>query len=598
MLNDNQAALVVNGEDVSFIDYQRVHNVVSESMSQQFGGVLPKGMGDIVTNQAINQLIRDTLIRQGASAMGIIVNDNEIRTAIETMPQFQQDGVFSLSLYRKLLASNNLTPGQFEKQMKKDRLLQLTIEKVGDFAAPVGDFEIEDVYSQINEKVAVNYVVFSPEEYERIVIVDDAELSSWYDTEKERYKTAPHYNFRYITFLHEDIGAKIDIDEATLRNYYERHKNSFALPEQRGAAHILIKTSDSDSDEQLAEKRSRAENILQKVRQGGQDFAVLAQEYSEGPSAEAGGDLGTFTRGQMVPSFDETVFSMAEGEISDLVKTQFGFHIVYLNKIIPASEKSFLDAKEEISAALREKEAESMAFQMANSTYEGIIVSGSLESFAQENPDADFKLSGFVTRETAPAEIADDEAFLQQSFALDDKELSSLVKGDSGYAIFYVEEVKDPEIPNLANIVQQVEKDYRQFQAKILAKSAAEAFLAEVEKSEMDFGDAAQKMGLSVEGSGWLRHNTSMNSSTFPAGLVESSFQLSKTTPLAQEVGEANGNYYVYQFVDRKIPVMEKESPERSFYQANLQSMKQQQVFDSWLQSLWIEAKVRRHENL
>lgn len=598
LLSDHQAALVVNGQDISFTDFQQAHNAASERMNKQFGGTMPKAMGEIVKNQVINELIRDVLIRQGASEMGIIVSDEEVRRLIETMPQFQKDGVFSLSLYKELLTANHLTPTQFEQRIEKERITQLTIKKVGDFATLAGDFEIEDIYSQINEKVAVEYAVFSSTDFTDKVVIDEKELTSWFEAEKERYKTEPQRNFRYITFLYDDIGKKLGIDQSKAEEYYRNHLDSFVVPEQRSAAHILIRTGEEESDKGLEEKRSKAEEIRQLALQDGQDFAELAKKYSEGPSADEGGDLGFFTRGQMVPAFDTAVFTMEEGAISDVIKTEFGYHIIHLDKIIPAQTKPFPEVQDQIVSTLRKKEAASVAFQLANSTYEGIITSGSLDTFAAEYPDANFQTSGLVTKSTAPADIAADSQFLQRSFALGDKELSSLIKGDSGYAIFYVEEGREPETPELATIRQQVEKDYRKSRAKELAQDAATRFLSQVKENGTDFADTARQAGIPLENSGLLGHNAAENKTSFPSSLLDSCFQLTKAAPIVEEPGIDGGSYYVSHLTEREIPRMPEDSPERPFYQANLQNIKQQQIFSAWLQHLWTGAKVRKHESL
>ncbi len=598
MLDSNQAALVVNGQEVSFTDFQQTYNNAIDRVSQQFGGKLPKGMSDIVKNQVISQLTRDALIRQGAAKLGIVVSDEEVRKQIESMPQFQQDGKFSLPLYKKLLTNSRLTATQFENRVKREQLIRVTMQRVSSFAALADNFEVGEIYSQINEQVEVSYAVFSPQTYEKKVVVDESGLEKWFDSAKERYQSDPELDFRYITFLYKEIGEKITIDDDKVTDYYHQHKKEFSPPEQRSAAHILIKTDSKDSKDELAVKRSRAEKIRQLALQDKEKFAELAREHSEGPSANDGGDLGLFSQGQMVPEFDKAVFSMQQGEISELVKTRFGYHIILLKKVIPARAQSLEEVKEQVVATLRQKEAQSMAFQLANSTYEGIITSGSLDKFAEKSPDTHFQQSGFITRATAPHVIAADGQFLQKAFALGDKELSSLIKGDSGYAIFYVDAVKPPQVPALADIRQQAEQDYRVSQAKHLAEEAAKEFLTSAAKEKADFTDIAEKTGVPLKKSGLMKHNASLNKTDFPEPLLESCFQLTEAAPLTKEVGVADDKYYVYRLLERKMPVMAADSAELPFYRANLENIKQQQIFSAWLQNLWSTAEVRKHESL
>ncbi len=597
LLDNNPSALVVNGHEISFADFQQAYNNASERMSQQLGGNMPKGIGDIIKKQVINQLIQNALVRQGAAEMGIVVSNEDVRKQIESMPQFQQDGKFSLSRYKELLAGSRMTPTQFEERVKKDQLTQLAIQRISNFAALSGDFEIDEIYRQINEQVAVSYATFSPEEYEKDIVIDEKEFATWFDKQKNRYKTDPELNFRYITFLFNEISEKITISEDKINEYYQQNKNRFSLPEQRKAAHILIRTNDNDNEDELAKKREKAEDVRRIAAQDSKQFAALAKKYSEGPSAKDGGELGTFAQGQMVAEFDKAVFSMQEGEVSALVKTRFGYHIILLEEIIPAQVKTVDEVREQIIASLRQKEAESMAFQLANVAYEGIITSGSLDKFAEKSPDTAFRTSGFITQATAPPAIADDPQFLQKAFALGDKELSSLIKGNSGYAIFYVEAIKPPQTPTLTNIRQQVEQDYRTEQAKRLAEKKAEEFLATAKKSKADLAEAAKSAGISLLESGMIGHNPAASKTAFPDALQASCFQLSAAAPFAP-VGFANGNYYVYKLLKREIPDMAKDSPERPLYKANIEKIKQQQIFSSWLQHLWSMAEIRKHESL
>ncbi|PID75029.1 MAG: hypothetical protein CSB28_00100 [Desulfobacterales bacterium] len=597
LLDSNPSALVVNDHEISFAEFQRAYNNASERMSQQLGGTLPKGMGDLIKSQVINQLIKESLVRQGAAEMGIVVSNEDVRRQIESMPQFQKEGKFSISLYKELLAGSRMTPPQFEERVKMDHLTMLAMKRVSNFAALPGDFEIKKIYSQINEKVAVSYAVFSPQEYKEKVTIDAKELEKWFAKQRERYKTEPELNFRYITFAYDEIGKKITTDAKKIEEYYRQHEEQFSTPEQRQAAHILIKTDENDSKETLAAKKKKAQKIRRMATEDSSQFAALAKKYSEGPSAKDGGELGLFSQGQMVPAFDGAVFSMQKGEISELVTTRFGYHIILLEDIIPAKTKTLDEVKGEIATLLRKKEAESMAFQLANATYEGIITSGSLDKFAQKSPDTKFSTSGFVTKATAPAAIADDPQFLQKAFALGDKELSSLIKGNSGYAIFYVEAIKPPQTPQLTDIRQQVEQDYRSEQAQHLAEKGAEEFLGAAKKSKENFAAVAKAAGITLLQSGMMGHTPAANKTAFPEPLQASCFQLSNAAPFAP-LGTADGSYYVYRLNKREIPVMAKDSAELPLYRANIENIKQQQIFSSWLQHLWSAASIRKHNNL
>ena len=595
---DRQAALVVNGEEISFQEFQQAYDNAYQRFSDQFGGNVPKDLAESlgIKQQVINQLIQTSLLRQGAERMGIYVSAEEVRKAIEDMVQFQENGSFNMDRYKAVLANIRTAPTKFEQSMRTDRLAEVAAREIGNFASIVTDSEMKEMYSQLNEKVEVDFVTIKPADFIDQVQVSDEALAAWFDTVKDNYKTAPQIKLKYFAFTYNNIADKVEIDDAQIKDYYEKNSQLFTIPAQRKAAHILFKTSDEDSEQIQEEKFGKAKEVLAMAKSGA-DFAELAKQYSEGPSKETGGDLGFFQQGQMVPAFDNAVFSMNKGDISDIVKTQFGYHIIFLADIRPASTKSLEEARQQILTTLQRKEAESLAFQVANSAYEGIITAGGLDQYLETTPDAELMSSDFFNKSNAPEDLKNDQVFLTKAFNLNKGEFSSLIKGDTGYAIFLVEDVKEPEIPALATIKEQLTTDFKKTQSKDLAKKAAE----ELQKSLMEGGileEIATKSGYSVSNSGLLGRNDQNADTDFPAALLENALLLSSKAPLPKEIAEDGGNYYVYQFKNRVIPEMPEDSQEMEQYKASLLNFKQQQLLSSWLRNQQDKAEVIQHQSL
>jgi len=595
---DRQAALVVNGEEVSFQDYQQAYDRAYERFSAQFGGNMPKGLAESlgIKQQVINQLIQTSLLRQGAEKMGIYVSSEEVRKVIEDMVQFQENGAFNMDRYKAVLANIRTAPTKFEKSMRTDRLAEVGAREIGNFASVATDSEIREIYSQLNEQVEVDFVKFTPSEFEGEVKVDDEALATWFGTVKDNYKSAPQIKLRYFAFTYDSIADKVEIDDAQIGEYYKTNSQMFTQPEQRKAAHILFKASESDSEEIHEKQLAQANLILAKAKEGA-DFAGLAKEYSEGPSKDNGGDLGYFSKGQMVPTFDNAVFSLQKGGISDVVKTQFGYHIILVEDIKEASTPSLEDSKELIIANLQKKESESLAFQVANSAYESIISSGGLDQHLAGAPDADLKESDFFTRDDAPEDLKNDTIFLDKAFELKKGEFSSLIKGDSGYAIFQAEDIKEPAVPALETIKNELTEDYKVAQSKDLAKKAATDLLGTVTDAG-SLTEAAKDMGYSAKSSGLLGRNGQNEDTDFPAALLEDAFLLSASSSLPKDVAEDGGSYYVYSFNNRVLPEMPEDSEAVEQYKASLMSFKQQQLLSAWLQSQQAQAEIITHQSL
>ncbi|MDK9707274.1 MAG: SurA N-terminal domain-containing protein [Desulforhopalus sp.] len=598
MGNSKQSAIVVNGEEITFQQYSQAYDRAYQQLSNQFGGNVPKGLAESLglKQQVINQIIQTALLRQGASAMGVEVSGDDIRTFIETMPQFQDNGAFSMERYKSILAANKMAPNKFEQSLRFDQLSELATRRIGGFATIITESEIEDIYSQLNEKIEVKYARLSPADYIDKVTIDDAALASWYETAKDGYKTEPQLKVKYLTISFAEVGSKIVIDQAKIEEYYNTNLKTFRVPEQRHARHILLQAGENDSAEVHKEKAAKAATV-QKLAKSGSDFISLAKQYSEDPGKNNGGDLGFFTAGQMVPAFDKAVFTMQPGAVSEVVKTQFGYHIILLEEIKPAATKTLAEATEQITATLQRKEAEALAFQVANTAYEAIIGAGSLDKYSQGQGDIKVLQTDFFTKGNAPAALKDDQQLIDKTFELNKGELSSLIKGQSGYAVVFVEDKKEPEVPELAAVRAAAEKDFRKIKSQELAETAAKEVLTAVKEGK-SFDDAAKEKGLVIKDSGPLGQNAPEGKSDFPAALLQTAFLLSKSSPLPETPGRAGDNFYVYTFVSRDIPKLPDNAQEIDRYKSSLQRYKQQQLLAAWLRHLEVDAKITTHKNL
>lgn len=594
----NQSAIAVNGEEISFQQFQQAYDRAYQQLGTQFGGNVPKGLAESfgLKQQVINQIIQTALLRQGAAAMGIVVSGDEIRTLIQTMPQFQDQGAFSIERYKAILAANKMAPTKFEQSMRFDHLSEAAMRQIGSFGTVTTDYEIQDIYSQLNEKIAVKYARISPTNYVDKVTVDDAGLTAWFETVKDKYKTEPQLRLKYLTFTFAEVGGKITIDAPKIEEYYKNNLTSFNLPEQRHARHILFKAGDNDSEQIHKAKAAKAAQVLKLAKDGG-SFPALARQYSEDASKTNGGDLGFIQTGQMVPAFDEAVFTMQPGTISDVIKTQFGYHIILLEEIKPPTTQTLTEATAQITGTLRRKEAESLAFQVANDAYEGIISAGSLDKYSEGHPEVAVQQTEFFTKSNAPADLKSDPQFLEKTFDLNKGELSSLIKGQSGYLIVFADDKKEPEVPEFAAVRATLEKDYRKMKSQELAEGAAKDVLSST-KAGKTFESVAREKGLTVKESGLLGQNKGEGKSDFPAALLPTAFLLSAASPLPEEPGRANDDFYVYTFLTREIPKIPENNDEVKLYRDNLQRYKQQQLLASWLRHLEVEAKISKHPKL
>lgn len=597
MMNNSEAALVVNGEEVSFQQYQQAYDQAFQNLGKQFGGTVPKGMAEALglKEQVITQLVQATLLRQGGAEMGVRLSSIEIQHTIQAMSQFEKTGVFDIETYNSVLQANQLSPTKFESNMRYDMIAEKTARAIGDFSNVATEFEVQDLYKQINDSVSVNYVALSPANYVDAVQIEEDKLAQWFTTVKENYKTPPQLKLDYLAYNYDTVGNKIEIDDATIAQYYNNNTTNFQSAEQRHARHILFKASPEDTAEMHKQKRAQAEDILKRA-QAGEDFATLAETFSEGPSKTNGGDLGFFTEGRMVPTFDQAVFELAPNSISEIVKTDFGYHIIKVEEIKPATTRSLDQSRDEIITLLQKEQAQALAFQLANNAYEGIISAGSLSAYLEASPDAPFTTTDFFSKDDAPDSIKNDIPFLDAAFALNKGELSSLVKTTYGFAILFANDIKKPETPALTDVKAQVTVDYKKHLTAEMAHAKADAFLKSLKEDGSDFNTLATAQGLVAKTSGYITRQDTETS--FPSALIEQIFQLSPERPLSNEIASSGDDLYVYSYIGRKAPTAALSAEDKDRYLSGILTNKRQMVLSAWLAHQQDSVEIERHARL
>ncbi|MGB5233155.1 MAG: SurA N-terminal domain-containing protein [Desulfoprunum sp.] len=598
MLNTREVALTVNDEEITFQQFQEAYDQAIGNLGGQFGGALPKGLEESlgIKQQVIEQLIQSSLLRQGAADMGIRISAEEVRDRITSLPQFQQAGQFNMERYQSLLAANRLTPTTFESSMRHDMLSDRTVQDIGKFVTLVPQTDIEDLHSQQNETVSVQFVRIDSASFKKDIKVEKSDLQKWFDSVKDNYRTAPEIKLRYLAYTFDDLGQKITVDDKQIQAHYADNIDSYKTPEQRRARHILLTASAEDSPERHQEQQKKAAEIIGTLKKNN-DFASIANKYSDDSSKENGGDLGFFSRGSMVPEFDAKVFSMQPGEISDIVKTEFGYHIIKLEEVKPSATRPLEEVRAEIVQTIKNREAKRMAFQLANAAYEGIIKAGSLKTYTDAHPDADLKETDFFVQKQPPKEIGANQKLLDAAFALNKGELSSLIETDTGYAILFAVDKKPPVVPPLETVEEKVKADFISSKAQEKARATAASMIEQLKKGktleQLTTGTAFQ-----VTASGDLSRSAANQTSAFPTDLHAQAFTLSKSSPLPKEVAQVGGAFYVYVFQERKPPAKKADDQAIQQYREALVRFNQQQLLTAWIRNLENQAKIRRHKNL
>ena len=599
MQSGRDAAILVNDQEISFQEFQQRYDQTINDYRRQFGDAISdevlKGLG--IKQQVINQLTQSALLRQGTQAMGLMVAPVEIQTTIQKMPHFQKDGAFNLEIYKALLTANRMTPHSFEASISEDLLTQKGLAANNNFAAAVSDTEINEAYQREQETVTINVVKVSPDLFLNTIVVDGKELADWFESEKNRYKGEQKIKVKYLPFLNKSAMAGIPISDERILARYEKEKSTYQIPEKRQARHILFKADKTSTAEQHAAQLKNAEDALAKAR-AGKDFSTLAKNLSEDTSKTRGGDLGAFAQGRMVKEFDDAVFSMQPGAISDIVKTAFGYHIIKLEKILPATTRSIEDVRADIISTLQSEQAQPATFQLANTAYEDIIAAGSLQAYADKHTDKSVVTTDFFSRSALPADLESDPKFVDTVFSLKQGELSSLIETPSGYFIVFTETIQEPTLPTLDAVKERVTQDYRLAKARKMAQETAQAFLTKV-TSGADMAATAKEAKLTILKSGPLRKNNSAPDPALPASLVEQALRLGPKAPFPRAPLTVSEDHYILQFVERKVPDPATMSEAvKKEYQASLLQQKQDRLLGAWLKHQEKDSTIVTSKNL
>lgn len=595
--NRRNLLATVNGEEIPYQDFQRSYDNAVENLRVQFGGSIPQGFleGLDLNRQVLNQLIQAEILRQGGDMMGITVSKLATQEEIKDMEVFQTDGSFDLERYREILSQNRMTPTSFEAGLRSDLLTRRVTEAIRGFAV-VTDNQIQSRFAFANEEVKLSYAAVQGEEMADRVEIDEGELSAWFDEHKNDYLTDPRVRLKYLFFSYDDDLDRVKADDGAIRAQYEEDIENYSTPERRRARHILFRVTENDDARVRAEKKQKAEDVLKLAREGG-DFAALAEQYSDDSSAARGGDLGFFSRGAMVEPFDDAVFAMQPGEISGVVETVFGFHLIRLEEVQPPSVRPFEEVRDEIAAQLRRKEVGSITFQRASQAYEDIILAGSLEKYTAAEGEP-VEQTDYFSRQDPPGPPVSDPKFLESAFSLKKGELSSLVQTERGYAILFVDDLQEPKVPELQAVRRQVEDDYRRARGLELAREEAEKLLAAARDKQSLA--AVLPPEIEMKESGFIRHADPASAGEVPAQVVRDAFALSGENGLPEKPVEIGSAFYLFEVVEKRQGEQSLEENERELLREQLLASVQNELMSGWLTwmqdraDIWINEDILR----
>lgn len=372
----DQPVATVAGEKITRQEFEQALRDQGERLRQTMGRSFDPAMLDNpeVRYAVVENLVNQRLLAAEASRERFRVPDAQLAEVIANLPAFQEDGKFSPERYRILLQGQNMTPGMFEERLRRDLALAPLQEPITT-GSIVSGASAARYLALIEQRRELASATIDAEPFAKAVKVDDAEVKAFYDQNPGAFMTPEQARFEYVVLSSDAIAAKIAVDPADVRKQYEANQASYTTPEERSASHILIAVRPDASEADKAAAKQKAEAIAAQVRANPASFAEVAKAQSQDPgSAREGGALGSFGRGSMVKPFEDAVFAAKAGDIVGPVQTDFGWHVIRVTGVKPATQRPLEEVKGQIEAELKRARAQekflAAADQFQNLVYE------------------------------------------------------------------------------------------------------------------------------------------------------------------------------------------------------------------------------------
>jgi peptidyl-prolyl cis-trans isomerase D len=447
-------------------------------------------------NQVFEGLVGERLVLLEAKRLGLSVDDGSIARRLASAPEFQHDGRFiGAAEIRRLLELQGRTVKDFEEELRRG-LLREKLETLVTAGVSTTPAEVEQEFRRRNEQVKVEYVLVDAARFRPDVSVEDAEIQARFDSRKEAYRLPEKRVVSYILLDSEAQQSRVTLTDRDLEAYYQEHREDFKEEEQVCASHILVKLkSDPAAKEGHADDEARklAQASLDQVRSGA-DFAAVAKKSSEDTgSAARGGDLGCFPRGRMVPEFDNAVFSLEPGQVSDLVKSPFGYHVIRVASRREEAVPALAQVKERIRQTLVTQRARALIEEKSGAIAAGLARRGTLEDAAREH-GLSVQRSQPIARGEAPPPLAS-PPLVARAFELKAGEIESQPFAlPRGYAFIALAEVQPSRLPALPEVRDRVKDDLAREKAQERSRLLAAEVKARAEKAGLE--KAALAAGL------------------------------------------------------------------------------------------------------
>jgi peptidyl-prolyl cis-trans isomerase D len=563
------AVAVVEGQEIRAEEFRRAYQSQMQAYRAAYGAnmneQLLKQLG--VDRQVLQQMIDDEAALAEAQRLGVRVSNQEIAHRIGSMPTFRENGGFiGEARYRQILQAQRppLTPATFEENVRKGLLVEKLRASLTSWMS-VGDEELEREYRRQNERVKLAVAAVTPASVRSTVSVTDDEVTKHFESNQEDFRIPEKRKIRYLLVDLDALREKTVVPEADIERFYNSNISQYSTPEQVRASHILIKLDGRDE----ASAKARAEEVLKEAKSGA-DFAALARKYSDDEaSAKNGGDLDFFGRGRMVPEFDAAVFAMEQGQISDPVKTQFGFHIIKLVEKKAGTTQPLAGVRAGIQEQLAMERAQVAASEQAARFAGQIKKPSDLDTVAAAN-GLQVQESGLFSATDPILGLGASPAVSARAFDMGDGQVSEQIQTPRGLVFMTVSGKQPSYLPKLDEVKERAREIASQKGAELAPKLKAG-----------DFEKTAKAAGLETKTTDMLNRDGALPDLGRLPQVMDAAFALPKdavSDPIATDSGTV-----IVKVLDKEETTAEGFKERKDTFREELMSERRNRFFSSYM---------------
>ena len=585
--NRAEVVATVNGAKITQREFEYALRQQQDRLRQIMGANFDAAMLDNpeMKRAAIDNLVEQRLLVEHARGTGLVIVDEQVAQVIQGIEAFQDNGKFDKKRYETALASQNMSPLMFETRLR-DELLGWQVRDAYVQNGFVSNGVADNIIRLNEQQRTVSVSAISFQSYLAQAQVDEAAPKKYYEQHQKEFQVQEQAKVEYVKFSVNDLLTRVEVSAEGVRKYYDEHQNDFGATEERQAAHILITVAAVAPQAEQDAARAQAEKLLQQVRQNPARFAELAKQNSQDPgSAANGGDLGFFGRGMMVKPFEDTAFALKQDEISGLVKSDFGYHIIKLLAVKPARLLPFDEAQECILNKLRQQKATDMFAELAEKFSNAVYEKSDTLKPAADLVGAKIEQSGWLVK-GATADEPWSAKMLQEIFTdetvKNKRNTAAIEVAANTLVAARILEYKPASIRTLDEVLETIRQKLLHQQALELAAKQGRALLEQLQR-----GDKPVLSWAAAQTVTRARHG-SLN-----ADMIRKVFQ-ADATRLPQYVGaETPQDGYVLVRIDAVKDAEKPDDKKRAGYAQQMRQLTGEEMLRAYLADAKQQAAIK-----